>query len=156
MAQKVIIERNLAGLEDLLFGTGVVTQSRGGKDVPVTRINAKNLPFDETRSLSQAIIDLGNYSAHLAQYGQGILDLQANLPTIVDLQTNLPIIIDLQTTLATDGVTAANSLKLGGQTPEQIMANINSLQDTQTAVLGTEIWGNSIRQQGLQFGGTIL
>ena len=199
MTQKVSIERNLVGLEDLLFGTGTATQSRGGKDVTVTKINAQNLPFDESRSLSQAITDLGEYNAYLVQYGQAILDLQANFQAIIETQAT-------QATLDTiDGdisqLTFANSLKLDGQTLEQVranidavslagqtleqvraninaeqlggktlavleqqiaddiadsVANVDSLQDTQTAVLGVEIWGNAIRQQGLQFEGVTL
>ncbi len=57
MTQRITVERNLAGLEDLAFGTGSVIQSRNGKDVSITRINAKNMPFDELRSLSQALED---------------------------------------------------------------------------------------------------
>jgi len=44
------------GLEDLLIGTGQVTQALGPtKTRVVTRINAKNLPYDESRTLAQAI-----------------------------------------------------------------------------------------------------
>lgn len=57
MTQRISIERNKAGLEDLLFGTGVETQSRAGRDVVVTKINAQNMPFDESRNLAQALQD---------------------------------------------------------------------------------------------------
>lgn len=57
MTQKVTVERNLAGLEDLLFGAGTVVQDRNGKQVKVTKINAQNLPFDEIRTLKQALED---------------------------------------------------------------------------------------------------
>jgi hypothetical protein len=45
----------LAGLEDLLFGVGTVEQSRQGETVEVTRINAGNLPFDETQTLAEVL-----------------------------------------------------------------------------------------------------
>lgn len=57
MTQKVVIERNKAGLEDLAFGTGTETQVRDGVEVLVTKINAQNLPFDESRNLKQALED---------------------------------------------------------------------------------------------------
>jgi hypothetical protein len=53
----VKIERNKAGLEDLLFGTHTEVQLRAGKKVTVTKINAQNLPFDESRTLAQALND---------------------------------------------------------------------------------------------------
>lgn len=55
---KVEVEKNLIGLEDMLFGVGEVTQNRGGSPVTVTKINAANLPFDETRSLLERIEEM--------------------------------------------------------------------------------------------------
>jgi len=44
------------GLEDLLWGEGTVTQDLGnGLSRTVSKINAKNLPFDETKTLAEAI-----------------------------------------------------------------------------------------------------
>jgi hypothetical protein len=54
---KVEINRQLAGLEDLLWGEGTVNQTRNGETVAVTKINAANLPFDETRTLLEALED---------------------------------------------------------------------------------------------------
>jgi len=48
---KVTLNRQLLGLEDLLFGAGTVEQIRGGQTVTITKVNASNLPFglgDET------------------------------------------------------------------------------------------------------------
>ena len=50
---QVVINRQLMGLEDLLFGVGIETQTRGGETGTVTKINAANLPFDETKTLLQ-------------------------------------------------------------------------------------------------------
>lgn len=52
---KVNINRQAAGLEDLLFGVGTVEQLRQGVMVEVTRINAANLPFDESQNLAEAL-----------------------------------------------------------------------------------------------------
>lgn len=52
---KVNINRQAAGLEDLLFGVGTVEQIRQGTVVTVTKINANNLPFNETQSLAEAL-----------------------------------------------------------------------------------------------------
>lgn len=57
MSRVVNIERNLLGLEDVTFGTGTVTQTRSGQEIAITKINAQNLPFDEIRSLKQALED---------------------------------------------------------------------------------------------------
>lgn len=54
MSEKVNIEKNLAGVEDLTFGVDVEQQSRNGETVPVTQINAANMPFDLSRSLQEA------------------------------------------------------------------------------------------------------
>ncbi len=55
MTKKIVVERNLAGLEDLLFGVGTEMQVRDGLEVPVTKINAKNLPFDELSNLGEIL-----------------------------------------------------------------------------------------------------
>jgi hypothetical protein len=55
---KVNINRQLAGLEDLLFGIGTVEQTRQGSTVVVTKINAGNLPFDELQTLSEVLVPI--------------------------------------------------------------------------------------------------
>jgi hypothetical protein len=51
--KQITINRQAMGLEDLLFGVGTETQTRGGQTGIVTKINASNLPFDETKTLLQ-------------------------------------------------------------------------------------------------------
>ena len=46
---------NKLTLEDMELGVGEVTQTRGGKQVVRTKINAKNFPFDENRTLAQRL-----------------------------------------------------------------------------------------------------
>ena len=48
-------QANLAGLEDLLFGIGTVEQIRGTQTVTITKINAANLPFNETQTLVEVL-----------------------------------------------------------------------------------------------------
>lgn len=52
---QIEINRQLLGLEDLLFGEGTATQTRAGQSVTVTKINAANLPFNETDTLVEVL-----------------------------------------------------------------------------------------------------
>jgi hypothetical protein len=45
MKKIIEVNRQLAGVEDFLWGDGTVTQIRGGKEVEVTRINAMEIPY---------------------------------------------------------------------------------------------------------------
>ena len=54
MAQ-VTLNRQKLGIEDLEWGTGTVTQTRGGQQVTITRVNAADIPYDDLQTLSQAI-----------------------------------------------------------------------------------------------------
>jgi len=55
---KVVFTRHVAGAEDLIFGFGAVSQIRGGDNVVVTMINADTIPYDNTRSVKQALDEL--------------------------------------------------------------------------------------------------
>ena len=46
---------NKLTLEDMELGVGTIIQTRGGKQVVRTKINAKNFPFDENRTLAQRL-----------------------------------------------------------------------------------------------------
>lgn len=53
---KVTVQKNLIGLEDLLVGTGTVSQTRGPtgtSPVTITEINGANFPYDDTYSMSE-------------------------------------------------------------------------------------------------------
>lgn len=52
---QIEINRQLLGLEDLLFGEGTVQQTRAGQSVTVTKINAANLSFNETDTLVEVL-----------------------------------------------------------------------------------------------------
>lgn len=42
---KVTLNRQQLGIEDLVFGHGTVTQTRGGIAVEITKIDAENIPY---------------------------------------------------------------------------------------------------------------
>ena len=46
MAETITLTKELAGLEDVVVGTGTVNQVRGGVSVPITKLNIKNLSED--------------------------------------------------------------------------------------------------------------
>lgn len=52
---KIKVNRQLAGVEDIAWGTGQVEQLRGGEKILITEINASNLPFDESSTLKEAL-----------------------------------------------------------------------------------------------------
>ena len=58
MSQKMTFQRNLIGMEDLLLGTGQVSQVRGITAVPVTKINAAIFPYDDDFTLKEKIDSL--------------------------------------------------------------------------------------------------
>lgn len=75
---QVELTKNLIGLEDMLMGVGTVMQRRGNQDVPITRINAANFPYDGTVTLAEksALID--------AQY-QFVVDHMALIQQAADM-----------------------------------------------------------------------
>ena len=57
---KITFQRNLIGMEDLLFGIGKVLQTRGVTPVSITKINAAEIPFNETMTIGEKIDQLSN------------------------------------------------------------------------------------------------
>jgi len=47
------IKKGAGGVEDLTFGMSTATQLRNGKEVTITQINAGNIPYSTTQSISQ-------------------------------------------------------------------------------------------------------
>ena len=64
----VVFVRNLAGAEDLLFGTGTEQQIRDGEIVLITRINATTIPYRKSDgsliSVGEALDELYNANAN--------------------------------------------------------------------------------------------
>lgn len=102
---KVTINRQLLGVEDLLFGTGTVTQTRAGQEVEITEINAGNLPFDETQTLLEwaqtvnlevlgaSIEALNNLNDNLSAV-LAVNDNESNINTLAPLATQLQALYD--------------------------------------------------------------
>lgn len=55
---QLVFTRQIAGAEDLIFGFGSTTQIREGQNVAITLINSGVIPYDNTRSVKQAIDEL--------------------------------------------------------------------------------------------------
>lgn len=55
---ELVFTRQLAGAEDLLFGFGAVSQIRGNDNVSVSLINAGLIPYDNTRTIKEALDEL--------------------------------------------------------------------------------------------------
>ena len=53
MAER-IVTKQLGGVEDLLFGTDTVVQTRGSGDKTITKINASHIPLIDVANLIAA------------------------------------------------------------------------------------------------------
>ena len=91
---KIKINRQLAGVEDIAWGTGTVDQLRGGKTVTITEINAGNMPFDESLTLKEAldtrypeIAAVGENIAIVTTVGENILNVNIVGGSIEDVNT---------------------------------------------------------------------
>ena len=122
MSREININRQLLGLEDLLFGVGIVTQTRAGQSVDITRINASNLPFNETQTLLEWV-----QSLNLEVLGSMTTQLQTiydNLTTIGNIEDNLTVINTLGT-----NILALQSLYTNISKLQNIDANMPKLQN---------------------------
>lgn len=123
--REITLNRQKLGLEDLLFGVGIVTQIRAGQKVDVTRINAGNLPFDETRTLLE-----WTQSINLDALSSMTTELQAiydNLTTIGNVEDNLTVINNLE-----DNLVALQSLYTNISKLQNIDNNMSKLQNIDT------------------------
>lgn len=123
--RQITLNRQLLGLEDLLFGTGTVTQNRANQVVTITEINAGNLPFDETRTLvefAQAtnLEELGNSV-------EAINNLNNNLDKLLIVEDNLPIINNVEAIKESIVTLDTNILAL--QNIDTNMSSINTVED---------------------------
>lgn len=123
--RQITLNRQLLGLEDLLFGTGTVTQNRANQVVTITEINAGNLPFDETRTLvefAQAtnLEELGNSI-------EAINNLNNNLDKLLIVEDNLPIINNVEAIKESIVTLDTNILAL--QNIDTNISSINTVED---------------------------
>ena len=125
MSREININRQLLGLEDLLFGVGIVTQTRAGQSVNITRINASNLPFDETQTLLEWA-----QSINLEVLGSMITQLQTiydNITVLGNVEDNLPVVNEVYNNIA-----ALQSLYTNISKLQNIDANMTKLQAIDT------------------------
>ena len=91
--RQITLNRQLLGLEDLLFGTGTVTQNRANQVVTITEINAGNLPFDETRTLVEFAQDTN--IEELGNSIEAINNLNNNLDKLLIVEDNLTEVVSV-------------------------------------------------------------
>ena len=94
MKKIIEVNRQLAGVEDFLWGEGTVTQTRGGKEVEVTRINAMEIPYGDItigEAIAGGIQGLGIFttSSSLVDSGSVCIDR-----TTVSVPANKVIQVD--------------------------------------------------------------
>jgi len=55
---QLVFTRQVMGAEDLIFGFGSTSQIREGQNIAITLINADVIPYDNTRTIKQALDEL--------------------------------------------------------------------------------------------------
>jgi len=120
---KVTLNRQKLGLEDLEFGTNTVIQTRGGKPVTITQINASNLPFDNAQSLQDVYSDM-----------QPLLDNAANINAAANNINNINIVASNvnNINIAASNVSGVNTVATNIM--EVLQADINAQTATQKAL----------------------
>lgn len=101
----ITVQRQLIGTEDLTLGLGTVTQQRRGQSVQMTQINASHIPFSNTESITQAVINERENSVARDEQLQSNIDAsQVAVVNRMDLQDSIydQASIDRDTALAYD------------------------------------------------------
>ena len=129
--RQITLNRQLLGLEDLLFGTGTVTQNRANQVVTITEINAGNLPFDETRTLVEFAQDTNLEG--LGNSVEAINNLNNNLDKLLIVEDNLPIINNVEAIKESIVTLDTNILAL--QNIDTNMSSINTVEDNLPEVI---------------------
>ena len=129
--REINLNRQLLGLEDLEFGTGTVEQIRAGTTVTITKINAGNLPFDETRTLLEFTRDTN--IEELGNSVEAINNLNNNLDKLLIVEDNLPIINNVEAIKESIVTLDINILAL--QNIDTNMSSINTVEDNLTEVV---------------------
>ena len=91
--REINLNRQLLGLEDLEFGTGTVEQTRAGTKVNITKINAGNLPFDETRTLVEFAQEVN--LEELGNSVEAINNLNNDLDKLLIVEDNLTEVVSV-------------------------------------------------------------
>ena len=123
--REINLNRQLLGLEDLAFGTGTVEQTRAGTKVNVTKINAGNLPFDETRTFIEFAQEVN--LEELGNSVEAINNLNNDLDKILIVEDNLPIINNVEA--IKDSIVTLDTNILALQNIDINMSSINTVED---------------------------
>ena len=117
--KQIVLNRQKLGLEDLSFGVGTEEQVRAGIIVTINKINAGNLPFDETRTLLEFAQDanieaLGAIVNKLSAIGDNLTQINATFDNLVGINSivsnlsELLLVNDNAAQVSSDKVTVAN------------------------------------------------
>ena len=138
--REINLNRQLLGLEDLEFGTGIVEQTRAGTKVNITRINAGNLPFDETRTLFEFV-----QAVNIEELGnsvEAINNLNNDLDKILIVEDNLPIINNVEA--IKDSIVTLDTNILVLQNINTNMSSIHTVEDNLPIINNVEAIKESI------------
>lgn len=124
--REINLNRQLLGLEDLEFGIGTVEQTRAGTKVNITKINAGNLPFDETRTLVEFAQEVN--IEELGNSVEAINNLNNDLDKLLIVEDNLPIINNVEAIKESIVTLDTNILAL--QNIDTNMSSINTVEDS--------------------------
>lgn len=86
---QVEVQKNLVAVEDILFGVGKTTQTRGDQQVIVTKLNAMNMPFDETQSLADRIAEMDDQYQYMMQNRDLLMAAVEVIALLQALQVNI-------------------------------------------------------------------
>ena len=64
--ETLVFTRQIAGAEDLIFGFGSISQIREGENTTISLINSNTIPYDNTRSVKDALDELFANAAIIA------------------------------------------------------------------------------------------
>ena len=118
MARKINLNRQLLGLEDILFGEGTETQTRNGQEVLISKINIGNLPFNETQTLLEWL------------NSTDLTTLISSIPELLSIYENLPMLTELDPTEIIDAINKYLGLSVTINTlnpGEQATASYNAI-----------------------------
>ena len=131
--KEIYLNRQLLGLEDFLFGVGTVLQTRAGQQVEVTKINAGNLPFNETQSLIEWA-----QSVNLEELGAMVDELQAlytNITMLNNVEDNLSMLDTVENNLVNINKVASNETNINKVATNETNINIVSNDTTEINAL---------------------
>lgn len=131
---KVNINRQLIGLEDLLFGVGTVEQTRHGETVTITKINSGNLPFeglvteDAVNTLTNKTLDDISNLVHANALHHAIKangSITAGQPLVaVDTLGDGTIVAAVQTSLSQPCFGIANTTLVNGEIGQALSVGV--------------------------------